>query len=110
MQDDSNKTPASARHKRGCNCKKSSCLKKYCECFQVLSFCSFFVLSLLLPSTMGIIVLCLKGGVGCSIGCRCEGCKNTFGRKDGECLYATSKMRDLTITLLSFILKSFSWS
>ncbi|KAK3012738.1 hypothetical protein RJ639_008283 [Escallonia herrerae] len=27
-------TPASARHKRGCNCKKSSCLKKYCECYQ----------------------------------------------------------------------------
>lgn len=55
--DDSNTTPASARHKRGCNCKKSSCLKKYCECFQ--------------------------GGVGCSIGCRCEGCKNSFGRKNG---------------------------
>jgi len=26
LQDDPNKTPASARHKRGCNCKKSSCL------------------------------------------------------------------------------------
>lgn len=35
LQDDPNKTPASARHKRGCNCKKSSCLKKYCECYQV---------------------------------------------------------------------------
>ncbi|CAL0314565.1 unnamed protein product [Lupinus luteus] len=58
--DDPNKTPASARHKRGCNCKKSSCLKKYCECYQ--------------------------GGVGCSISCRCEGCKNAFGRKDGSVL------------------------
>ncbi|CAL9108555.1 unnamed protein product [Musa acuminata var. zebrina] len=57
MGDDDKKTPASARHKRGCNCKKSNCLKKYCECYQ--------------------------GGVGCSIGCRCEGCKNLFGRKDG---------------------------
>ncbi|CAN8324509.1 unnamed protein product [Cochlearia groenlandica] len=56
--DDSSKTPASARHKRGCNCKKSNCLKKYCECYQ--------------------------GGVGCSINCRCEGCKNAFGRKDGS--------------------------
>ncbi|KAJ4719630.1 protein tesmin/TSO1-like CXC 2 [Melia azedarach] len=55
--DETNKTPASARHKKGCNCKRSSCLKKYCECFQ--------------------------GGVGCSISCRCEGCKNSFGRKDG---------------------------
>ncbi|XP_031275477.1 protein tesmin/TSO1-like CXC 2 isoform X1 [Pistacia vera] len=55
--DEINKTPASARHKSGCNCRKSSCLKKYCECFQ--------------------------GGVGCSISCRCEGCKNAYGRKDG---------------------------
>lgn len=55
--DETNKTPASARHKTGCNCKKSSCLKKYCECFQ--------------------------GGVGCSSSCRCEGCKNTFGSKNG---------------------------
>ncbi|XP_042515007.1 CRC domain-containing protein TSO1-like isoform X2 [Macadamia integrifolia] len=63
--DDPNKTPASARHKRGCNCKKSSCLKKYCECFQ--------------------------GGVGCSINCRCEGCKNTFGRKDGSASVGTEE-------------------
>ncbi|KAJ6846956.1 protein tesmin/TSO1-like CXC 2 [Iris pallida] len=31
--------------------------KKYCECYQA--------------------------GVGCSTSCRCEGCKNAFGRKDG---------------------------
>ncbi|KAI4311288.1 hypothetical protein MLD38_036193 [Melastoma candidum] len=58
--DELNKTPASARHKRGCNCKKSNCLKKYCECYQE--------------------------GVGCSINCRCEGCKNAFGTKDGTIL------------------------
>ncbi|XP_004304737.1 PREDICTED: protein tesmin/TSO1-like CXC 2 [Fragaria vesca subsp. vesca] len=51
-------TPTSARHKRGCNCKKSSCLKKYCVCFQ--------------------------GGAGCSLQCKCVGCKNTFGQKGGQ--------------------------
>ncbi|XP_021716961.1 protein tesmin/TSO1-like CXC 2 isoform X1 [Chenopodium quinoa] len=61
--EDTTRTPASARHKRGCNCKKSNCLKKYCECYQ--------------------------GGVGCSINCRCEGCKNAFGRKDGSSLIGT---------------------
>ncbi|CAK7327104.1 unnamed protein product [Dovyalis caffra] len=52
--DESSKTPASARHKRGCNCKN-------------------------------------QGGVGCSINCRCEGCKNAFGRKDGS---ASMEMED----------------
>ncbi|XP_061376459.1 CRC domain-containing protein TSO1-like [Gastrolobium bilobum] len=56
MEDENLTTPSSARHKRGCNCKRSMCMKKYCECFQA--------------------------EVGCSSGCRCEGCKNVFGRKE----------------------------
>ncbi|KQK20630.1 protein tesmin/TSO1-like CXC 2 [Brachypodium distachyon] len=66
-QEDPNNTPASARHKRGCNCKKSSCLKKYCECYQ--------------------------GGVGCSSNCRCESCKNTFGMRDGAVSVENEEMK-----------------
>ena len=82
-QDEPMKTPASARHKRGCNCKKSSCLKKYCECYQVsFLLCIFHVHSIALCNLMTLNSI-MKGGVGCSINCRCEGCKNAFGRKDG---------------------------
>ncbi|XP_058764004.1 CRC domain-containing protein TSO1-like [Vicia villosa] len=46
-------------HKSGhCQCRKASCLRKYCECF--------------------------KGGVGCSPSCKCQGCENIYGRKDRE--------------------------
>ncbi|EAR99118.2 tesmin TSO1-like CXC domain protein (macronuclear) [Tetrahymena thermophila SB210] len=42
-------------HKKGCNCKKSACKKKYCECF--------------------------LAGVKCTYLCRCEQCQN--GKNDG---------------------------
>lgn len=37
-------------HARGCSCRKTECVKSYCECF--------------------------RGGVGCSRLCRCISCKN----------------------------------
>lgn len=40
-EEDARKSPASARRKSGCNCKKSNC-QKYCQCFKV--FLLFFLL------------------------------------------------------------------
>ncbi|PWZ17868.1 hypothetical protein Zm00014a_013752 [Zea mays] len=41
MVEDAHHSSSSTPPKRGCNCKKSSCLKKYCDCYQVSSFFFF---------------------------------------------------------------------
>uniref|UniRef100_A0A0E0A1F7 CRC domain-containing protein n=1 Tax=Oryza glumipatula TaxID=40148 RepID=A0A0E0A1F7_9ORYZ len=55
--EDAHHSSSSTPPRRGCNCKKSSCLKKYCDCYQ--------------------------DGTGCSLFCRCEDCRNPFGKNEG---------------------------
>ncbi|MBA0766712.1 hypothetical protein Gotri_015730 [Gossypium trilobum] len=65
----------SARHKRGCKCKRSKCLKKYCECY--------------------------RAKVGCSDGCHCEDCDNSFGKKSESMFQRVEKQQNQSHEMLN---------
>ncbi|GMR48580.1 hypothetical protein PMAYCL1PPCAC_18775 [Pristionchus mayeri] len=52
------KTDAERLHMKGCHCKKSNCLKNYCECYEAK--------------------------VACTERCKCCGCKNTEGDRQSK--------------------------
>ncbi|KAK0572110.1 hypothetical protein LWI29_026333 [Acer saccharum] len=94
-----------------CNCKKTQCLKLYCDCFAAGIYCADSCTcqgcrnrpeyeDTVLETRQQIesrnplafapkivqhandIPVNNGANVGCSDGCRCEGCKNSYGRKE----------------------------